>query len=37
MKLLDTKIGTDWITLNELITVQPGDKVVLYNAIFSPG
>ena len=32
MKLLDTKIGTDWTTLNELITVQPGDKVALYNA-----
>ena len=32
MKLLDTKIGTDWIVLNELITVQPGDKVALYNA-----
>ena len=31
MKLLDTKIGTDWTTLNELITVQPGDKVALYN------
>ena len=32
MKLLDTKIGTDWTTLNELITVQPGDKIALYNA-----
>ena len=32
MKLLDTKIGTDWATLNEFITVQPGDKVALYNA-----
>lgn len=31
MKLLDIKIGADWITLNELITVQPGDKVALYN------
>ena len=31
MKLLDTKIGTDWTILNELITVQPGDKVALYN------
>ena len=32
MKLFDTKIGTDWTILNELITVQPGDKVALYNA-----
>ena len=32
MKLLDIKIGTDWITLNELITVHPGEKIVLYNA-----
>lgn len=32
MKLLDTKIGTDWTALNELITVQPGEKIALYNA-----
>lgn len=32
MKLLDTKIGTNWTTLNELITVQPGEKIALYNA-----
>ena len=32
MKLLDTKIGTDWIVLNELITIQPGEKIALYNA-----
>lgn len=32
MKLLDTKIGTDWTTLNELITVHPGEKIALYNA-----
>ncbi len=32
MKLLDTKIGTDWTTLDKLITVHPGEKIVLYNA-----
>ena len=32
MKLLDTKIGTDWTTLDELITVHPGEKIALYNA-----
>ena len=32
MKLLDTKIGTDWIALNEFITIQPGEKIALYNA-----
>ena len=32
MKLLDTKIGTNWTKLNELITVKPVDKIALYNA-----
>lgn len=32
MKLLDTKIGTDWTTLDELIIVHPGEKIALYNA-----
>lgn len=32
MKLLDTKIGTNQKTLNRFITVNPGDKIVLYNA-----
>lgn len=32
MKLLDTKIGANWITLNALISTQFGDKIILYNA-----